>query len=101
MGTCPKVTGYKCPWQNGVAERYVLSVRNDMLNHVIIFNEEQLYNLMKQYVEYYNNARCHLAVGRDSPNGREIQNKPSESAKVISIPKIGGLHHVYKWDKAA
>ncbi len=42
MGTCPKVTGYKCPWQNGVAERYVLSVRNDMLNHVIIFNEEQL-----------------------------------------------------------
>jgi len=26
MGTRAKVTGYKCPWQNGVAERYVLLV---------------------------------------------------------------------------
>ena len=72
-----------------------------MLNHVIIFNEEQLHDLMKQYIEYYNNARCHLSVGRDFPNGREIQNKPFESAKLISIPKIGELHQVYKWNKAA
>jgi len=43
-----------------------------------------------------NNERCHLAVGRDSPSGREIQNKPFKSAKIISSPRIGGLHHVYK-----
>jgi len=101
MGTKPKVTSYKCPWQNGVAERYVLSVRNDMLNQMVIFNEEQLRDLLKQYVEYYNNDRCHLSVGRDSPNGREIQKKPFGSTKAISFPKIGGLHHVYKWDNAA
>jgi len=101
MGTRPKVTGYKCPWQNGVAERYVLSVREDALNRMVIFNAEQLQDLMKQYVEYYNNERCHLSVGRDSPNGREIQKKPFGSARVISLPRIGGLHHVYKWDNAA
>jgi len=101
MGTRPKVTGYKCPWQNGVAERYVLSVREDALNRMVIFNEEQLQDLMKQYVKYYNNERCHLSVGRDSPTGREIQNKPFGAARAISIPRIGGLHHVYKWDKAA
>jgi len=39
--------------------------------------------------------------GRDSPTGREIQNKPFGSARVISFPRIGGLNHVYKWDKAA
>jgi len=32
---------------------------------------------------------------------REIQNKPFKSAKIISSPRIDGLHHVYKWDKAA
>ncbi len=101
MGTKPKVTGYKCPWQNGVAERYVLSAREDALNRMVIFNAEQLQDLMNQYVEYYNNERCHLSVGRDSPYGREIQNKPIGSAKVISLPRIGGLHHVYKWDNAA
>ena len=101
IGTRPKVTGYKCPWQNGVAERYVLSVRNDMLNQMVIFNEEQLRDLLKQYVVYYNNERCHLSVDRDSPTGREIQYKPFGSAKIISFPRIGGLHHIYKWDKAA
>jgi len=101
MSVKPKVISYKCPWQNGVAERFVLSVRNDMLNQMIIFNEEQLRDFMKQYFDYYNNERCHLAVGRDSPNGREIQNKPFKSARIISFPRIGGLHHMYKWDKAA
>jgi len=101
MGTRPKVTGYKYPWQNGVAERYVLSVREDALNRMVIFNEKQLHDLMKQYVEYYNNERCHLSVSRDSQTGREIQNKPFGSARVISFSRIGGLHHVYKWDKAA
>lgn len=101
MGTRPKVTGYKCPWQNGVAERYVLSVREDALNRMVIFNEKQLQDLMRQYVEYYNNDRCHLSVGRNSPNGREIQKKPFGPARVISFPRIGGLHHVYQWDKAA
>ncbi len=84
-----------------MAERFVLSVRNDMLNQIIIFNEDQLRDFMKKYFKYYNNERCHLAVCRDSPTGREIQNKPINSAKIISYPKIGGLHHVYKWDKAA
>ena len=84
-----------------MAERYVLSVRDDALNRMVIFNEDQLQNLMKQYVEYYNNERCHLSVDRDSPNGREIHDKPFKSAMVISFPRIGGLHHVYKWSKAA
>ncbi len=101
MGVKPKVINYKCPWQNGVAERFVLSVRNDMLNQIIIFNEDQLRDFMNQYFKYYNKERCHLAVSRDSPNGREIQNKPFKSARIISFPRIGGLHHMYKWDKAA
>jgi len=89
------------PWQNGVAERYVLSVREDALNQMVIFNEKQLQDLMKQYVEYYNNDRCHLSIGRNSPNGREIQKKPFGPARVISFPRISGLHQLYKWDKAA
>jgi putative transposase len=101
VGTSTKVTGYKCPWQNGLAERCVLSVRDDALNRMVIFNEDLLQDLMTQYVEYYNNDRCHLSVNRDSPNGRKIQNKPFGSAKIISFPRISGLHHVYKWDKAA
>ncbi|MBT4642189.1 MAG: transposase [Deltaproteobacteria bacterium] len=101
LGINPKVTSYKSPWQNGIAERFVLSARSDLLNHIIIFNEDHLRWLMKEYVEYYNNDRCHLSLGRDSPLGREIQERPSESCKVKSISRLGGLQHRYEWKQVA
>ena len=46
LGVKPKVTSYKSPWQNGVAERLVKSVRNELQNNVIVFNEDHLRRLM-------------------------------------------------------
>ena len=100
-GIKPKITSYKSPWQNGICERFILSARSEVLNHVIIFNEDYLRRLMKGYVEYYNKVRCHLSLGRNSPLGRKVQEKPFESSKVISISKLGGLQHHYKWKQAA
>ena len=68
-GIKPKITSYKSPWQNGICERFILSARSEVLNHVIIFNEDYLRKLMKEYVEYYNKDRCHLSLGRNSPLG--------------------------------
>ncbi len=101
LGIKPKVTSYRSPWQNGIAERLILSARSDLLNHVIIFNENHLRRLMKEYVTYYNKDRCHLSLGRDSPFGRNVQQKLFESCKVNSIPKLGGLQHRYEWKKGA
>ena len=81
LGVDPKVTSYRSPWQNGVAERFVLSARTDLLNHVIVINESHLRRLMTEYVEYYNQDRCHLSVGRDSPLGRAFQQKSFDSSK--------------------
>src|SRR5262249_2623056 len=36
MGSEPTRTAFGCPWQNGVAERWVGSCRRDLLDHVII-----------------------------------------------------------------
>ena len=38
MGSKPTRTAFRCPWQNGVAERWVGSCRRDLLDHVIIFS---------------------------------------------------------------
>ena len=94
-------TSYKSPWQNGIAERFVLTAKTEMTNNIIVFNQRHLQKCMKKYVDYYNDDRCHLAIGRDSPNGREIQKKPDEKAEVVAIPKLGGLQHRYEWKKAA
>ncbi len=101
LGVKPKVTSYKSPWQNGICERWILSVRREILNHVIVFNEDHLHRLMKEYVDYYNKDRCHLSLERDSPFGRKVDNKPSMDAKVKSLSKLGGLQHKYIWRKAS
>ncbi len=93
-------TSFRSPWQNGIAERFVLTAKTELINNVIVFNQRHLHKLMKEYIDYYNNDRCHLAIGRDSPNGRMVQKKP-ENGKVISIPQLGGLVHTYEWKKAA
>jgi putative transposase len=45
-----------CPWQNGVAERWVGSCRRELLDHVIAINESHLKRLLSSYVAYYNCA---------------------------------------------
>src|SRR5215472_8571030 len=36
IGAQPVRTGFRSPWQNGVAERWVGSVRRELLDHVVI-----------------------------------------------------------------
>jgi len=42
MGSQPVRTAFRSPWQNGIAERWVGSVRRDLLDHVIVLNQKHL-----------------------------------------------------------
>src|ERR1019366_6967306 len=39
--------------------------------------------------------RTHLGLGKDIPGGRAPASPPSTGYKVISLPRLGGLHHRY------
>ncbi len=84
------------PWMNGHAERFVLSARQDIFNHVIVLNAKHLRRLMTAYVSYYRHDRTHLALGKATPANRDVE-KPGPGAKLISEPRLGGLHHRYRW----
>jgi len=94
MGIEEVPTAPKSLWQNPYCERVVGSIRRECLDHMIIFNEIHLYRVLASYTEYYNNCRTHLSLDRNSPVHRDIE--PPSKGKVISIPQVGGLHHVYK-----
>jgi transposase InsO family protein len=96
----PKRTAYRSPWQNGTAERFVGSVRRELLDHVIVFNKDHLRRLLREYVDYYNDERVHTSIS-DAPAGRPVKSRPSERAKVVGLPRVGGLHHRYRWHEAA
>jgi putative transposase len=100
-GLQPKRTSIQAPWQNGTAERWIGSCRREMLDHIIPLNERHLRRLLREYASYHNDDRVHDALNKDAPTGRPVDQRPSPAASIISQPRLGGLHHLYRWCLAA
>jgi transposase InsO family protein len=79
------------PWQNGIAERLIGTLRRECLDQVVIFGETHLRRILSAYAAYYNQARTHLALQKDAPLHRAVQ----RSGAVAAIPILAGLHHQY------
>jgi putative transposase len=88
-------TSFRSPWQNGVAERWVGSCRRDLLDHVIPLNQHHLKRLLSEYVRYYHNDRTCLGLKKDTPQPRP-RAKSHRPSQVLSLPRLGGLHHRYE-----
>jgi len=93
-------TAYQSPWQNGVAERWVGSCRRELLDHVIVVNEGHLRRLVREYLSYYHEDRIHDGLGKDTPDERPVERREAGHRKVVSMPRLGGLHHRYTWRAA-
>ena len=100
-GLKPKRTSIQSPWQNGVAERWIGSCRREILDHVIALNEPHLRRILRDFIRYYHEDRVHDGLEKDTPNRRPVEPKPSPEARVVSLTRVGGLHHRYAWRRAA
>ena len=94
MGIEEVVIAYRSPWQSPYVERVIGSVRRECLEHVIVLNDSHLRRILASYFAYYHEDRAHLSLDRNSPNPREIELRVQ--GKVISMPRVGGLHHRYR-----
>ncbi len=95
FGIQPKRTSFRSPWQNGVAERWVGNCRRDLLDHVIVLNERHLKRLMTNYIGYYHDDRTHLGLAKETPAGRQAEKTTRADCNLLSMPRLGGLHHRY------
>jgi putative transposase len=93
MGIKEVKTAFQSPWQNAYCEGLIDSIRRECLDHMIIFNEQHLREILKSYFNDYHQSRCHFSLNQDSPAPGPIE--PPEQGKVLAIPKAGGLHHHY------
>ncbi|MBI1257244.1 MAG: transposase [Chloroflexi bacterium] len=62
-------TPIRAPNANAYAERWVRSVRQECLDHLIIVNERHLNSVLREYVDYYNARRPHQGLGQECPAG--------------------------------
>ena len=82
------------PWQNGVAERFVRTLREDLLNCIIPYSESVVRARLQEYLRYYNQDRTHSSIDLDSPDGREPP-KSADLREIRSASRGGGLHRRY------
>jgi transposase InsO family protein len=94
LGIREILTAAQSPWQNPYVERLIGSIRRECLDHVIVFNETGLRRVLKEYFDYYDHSRTHLALDKDAPIPRSIQ--PPELGTIVELPQVGGLHHRYE-----
>src|ERR1700686_3712126 len=91
MGIRDRPTSPRSPWQNGYAERLIGSIREECLDHVVVFSERHLRHLLLSYMKYYNGFRTHLSLEKDAPVSRAVD----RVGHILCRPTLGGLHHQY------
>ena len=101
MGTKPARTAFQAPWQNPIAERLVGTLRRDLLDHVVVFGAHHLCRLMSEFIGYYHGDRTHLGLDKDCPITRPVTPRPEGDVELVSLPRVGGIHHRYEWRKRA
>ncbi len=63
-------TPYRAPRANAVAERWVRTVRNECLDHLLIFGRRHLEQILRAYLTHYNAERPHRSLALASPDGQ-------------------------------
>ena|SRR5438132_1488428 len=90
-------TPYHAPRANAICERFLLSVRRECLDHMLVLHEKQLQRVLRAYVEYFNLARPHQGIQQQVPQGEVTSVPPDQRGdRIISVPVLGGLHHEYQ-----
>ena len=93
LGIDEVITTPASPWQNAYVERVIGTLRRELFDHVIVFNERHLNRLMSSYLDYYHPWRTHQFLDSDAPDGRLVL--AAEPYDVVEFPAVDGLHHVY------
>jgi len=60
LGAKPRRTAYWSSWQNPLAERWIGSLRRELLDHVVVLGQQHLLRLVNSYIRYHHEDRCHL-----------------------------------------
>lgn len=84
----------RAPMANAYAERWVRTLRHELLDRTIIWNERQLRALLIDYIDHYNRHRPHRSLDQAAPDTTTVgmidANQP-----ILRRARCGGLINEY------
>ena len=84
----------RCPRANCFAERFVLTVRTEVTDRMLIFGERHLRQVLAAYADHYNERRPHRALQLRPPRPEAPVPEPVYGS-IRRRPVLGGLINDY------
>ena len=88
-------TPVRAPRANAYAERWVGTVRRELLDRLLIFGCRQLRSVLAEYVDHDNGHRPHRALEQEPPLRPGVPVTVAPPARIMRRDRLGGLIHEY------
>ncbi|MDX6431256.1 MAG: putative transposase [Streptosporangiaceae bacterium] len=88
------LTAPQAPRMNAIMERWIGSVRRELLDRTLIMNARHLRKVLAEYEDHFNEYRPHRALNQANPL-RALPDPVNADIKVTRRDRLGGLLHEY------
>ena len=81
---------------NAIAERFVGSIRRELLDRILIINQRHGASVLRQYERHYNDHHPHRNLGQAASLRPLPEHTTTELQRVQRRDRLGGLIHEYQ-----
>jgi hypothetical protein len=89
-------TPVQAPRANAIAERFVGTIRRELLDRILIINQRHAAAVLHEFERHYNCHRPHRALGQAAPSRPLPRRATTEIHKIERHDRLGGLVHEYQ-----
>ena len=89
-------TPVRTPVANPFAERWIGTLRRELLDRTIIWNRRQHNKLVVDYIDHYNTHRPHRSLDQRPPVATDAADQPDRHLQVVKTARCGGLINEYR-----
>jgi putative transposase len=94
-------TPLRAPRANAIAERWIGSLRRELLDQILIVNRRHLEHVLTIFVGHYNTHRPHRSLDQTPPAGRSPVPQPAKDLIARRRQRLGGLINEYTYPQVA
>ncbi|TJZ97890.1 integrase core domain-containing protein [Actinacidiphila oryziradicis] len=94
------LSGVRMPRMNSIMERWVQTLRHELLDRTLIWNERHLRHALREFEQHHNAHRPHQAMNQAAPL-RAAPEPITDSARIAGLDirrhdRLGGVIHEYQ-----
>jgi transposase InsO family protein len=98
-GIATVLTGVRMPRMNSIIERWVKTLRAELLDRTLLWNQTHLRHALREYERHYNEHRTHRSLATAAPLRARPQPLEPGQIKRLTVDRqdrLGGVIHEYR-----